>query len=215
MKTRKRNQKGGRNKTFKKKDFESADGMLTTVWGPSVWHFLHTMSFNYPVKPTREQKRQYKDFMMSLGKILPCRHCRENYPKNLKSLPITSKVLKNRHNFSKWMYDLHELINKMLKKKSNLTYKQVRNRYENFRARCTQDSEKKEKRVVLRYKTKTRKKIRKKDVKKLKKEKGCTEPLFGKKSKCVIKIVPKDKKVKSFQMDKKCIKRRRKTRKKK
>ena len=44
MKTRKR-QKGGRNKTFKKKDFESGDGMLTTVWGPSIWHFLHTMSF--------------------------------------------------------------------------------------------------------------------------------------------------------------------------
>ena len=38
--------------------------------------------------------------------------------------------------------------------------------------------------------------------------KGCTEPLYGKKSKCVIKIVPQDKRVASFQMDKKCIKRR-------
>ena len=213
MKTRKRKQKGGRNKTFKKKDFESGDGMLTTVWGPSIWHFLHTMSFNYPVKPTREHKKQYKDFMTSLGKVLPCRHCRENYPKNLKSIPLTHKALKNRHNFSKWMYNLHEQINKMLKKKSNLTYKQVRNRYENFRARCTQDSDKKIKKVVLRYKTKTKKKLRKSTIKKLKKEKGCTEPLFGKKSKCIIKIVPKDKKVDTFQMDKKCIKRR-KTRKK-
>tara|TARA_B110000008_G_C16965740_1_gene561940 strand:+ start:879 stop:1514 length:636 start_codon:yes stop_codon:yes gene_type:complete len=210
MKTRKRRQKGGRNKTFKKKDFESGDGMLTTVWGPSIWHFLHTMSFNYPVKPTREQKKQYKDFIMSLGKILPCKHCRNNYPKNLKSRPITNNVLKNRHNFSKWMYDFHEQVNKMLKKKSGLSFNKVRNRYENFRSRCTDDSEKKEKRVVLRYKTKTRKKIRET----LKKEKGCTEPLFGKKSKCIIKIVPKDKKVKTFQMDKKCIKRRRKTRKK-
>ena len=211
MKTRKRRQIGGRNKTFKKKDFESGDGMLTTVWGPSIWHFLHTMSFNYPVKPTREQKKQYKDFIMSLGKILPCKHCRNNYPKNLKSVPITNNVLKNRHNFSKWMYDFHEQVNKMLKKKSGLSFDKVRNRYENFRARCTDDNEKKEKRVVLRYKIKTRKKVRKK---KLKKEKGCTEPLFGKKSKCIIKIVPKDKKVKTFQMDKKCIKRRRKTRKK-
>jgi len=211
MKTRKRKQKGGRNKTFKKKDFESADGMLTTVWGPSLWHFLHTMSFNYPVKPTRKHKKQYKDFIMSLGKILPCRHCRENYPNNLKSIPLTENVLKNRHNFSKWMYNFHEEVNKMLKKKSGLTFKQVRNRYENFRARCTQDSDRKIKKVVLRYKTKTHKKTRKKSVKK---EKGCTEPLFGKKSKCIIKIVPKDKKVKSFQMDKKCIKRRIKTRKK-
>ena len=211
MKTRKRRQKGGRNKTFKKKDFESGDGMLTTVWGPSIWHFLHTMSFNYPVKPTREQKKHYKDFIMSLGKILPCKHCRNNFPKNLKSVPITNNVVKNRHNFSKWMYDFHEQVNKMLKKKSGLTFKQVRNRYENFRARCTQDSDKKVKKVVLRYKTKSLKKTRKK---RLKKEKGCTEPLFGKKSKCIIKIVPKDKKVKTFQMDKKCIKRRKKTRKK-
>jgi len=210
MKTRKRRQKGGRNKTFKKKDFESGDGMLTTVWGPSIWHFLHTMSFNYPVKPTREQKKHYKNFIMSLGKILPCRHCRDNFPKNLKSVPITNNVLKNRHNFSKWMYDFHEQVNKMLKKKSGLSFNKVRNRYENFRSRCTDDIEKKEKRVVLRYKTKTRKKIRETH----KKEKGCTEPLFGKKSKCIIKIVPKDKKVKTFQMDKKCIKRRRKTRKK-
>jgi len=207
MKTRKRRQKGGRNKTFKKKDFESGDGMLTTVWGPSIWHFLHTMSFNYPVKPTREQKKQYKEFIMNLGKILPCKHCRNNFPKNLKVVPITNNVLKNRHNFSKWMYNMHEQVNKMLKKKSGLSFKQVRNRYENFRARCTQDSD--IKRVVLRYKTKSHKKTRKK-----KKEKGCTEPLFGKKSKCIIKIVPKDKKVKTFQMDKKCIKRRRKTRKK-
>ena len=210
MKTRKRKQKGGRNKTFKKKDFESADGMLTTVWGPSIWHFLHTMSFNYPVKPTIKHKKDYKKFIMSLGKILPCRHCRENFPKNLKSIPLTESALKNRHNFSKWMYNFHEQVNKMLKKKSGLTFKQVRNRYENFRARCSED-DKKIKKVVLRYKTKSRNKTRKKTVKK---EKGCTEPLFGKKSKCIIKIVPKDKKVKTFQMDKKCIKRRRKTRKK-
>ena len=30
-----------------KKDYLSGDGMLTSVWGPSLWHYLHTMSFNY------------------------------------------------------------------------------------------------------------------------------------------------------------------------
>ncbi len=44
-------------RAFTKKDFHSGDGMLTTVWGPSMWHFLHTMSFNYPVAPTEEQKK--------------------------------------------------------------------------------------------------------------------------------------------------------------
>ena len=41
---------------FNPKDYESNDGMLTTVWGPPMWHYLHTMSFNYPVKPTTRIK---------------------------------------------------------------------------------------------------------------------------------------------------------------
>jgi hypothetical protein len=40
------------------------------------------------------------------------------------------------------------------------------------------------------------------------KEKGCTEPLYGKKSKCIIKIVPQEEKCKTMQIDKKCIKTR-------
>jgi hypothetical protein len=38
-----------------------------------------------------------------------------------------------------------------------------------------------------------------------KEEKGCTEPLYGKKSKCVINIVPHEDKTATFKMDKKCI----------
>ena len=53
-------------RSFTRKDYNSGEGMLTSVWGPSMWHYLHTMSFNYPVKPTREQKKHYKDFIYSL-----------------------------------------------------------------------------------------------------------------------------------------------------
>ena len=51
-----------KNNTFCKKDYESSDGMLTSVWGPSMWHTLHAISFNYPVKPTSKQKRDYFRF---------------------------------------------------------------------------------------------------------------------------------------------------------
>ena len=48
-KTRK-NRKGKKKKrTYTKKHFSSGDGMLTSVWGPPLWHYLHVMSFNYPV----------------------------------------------------------------------------------------------------------------------------------------------------------------------
>ena len=41
-----------------------------------------------------------------------------------------------------------------------------------------------------------------------KKEKGCTEPLYGKKAKCIIKIVPHEKKCKTLEIDNKCLKRK-------
>ena len=185
-KTKKKIQKHKR--TYTKKDFKSGDGMLTSVWGPSLWHYLHTMSFNYPINPTNEDKKHYKEFIMSLKHVLPCKYCRMNLKNNLKDVPLNAKALKNRDGFSRWMYNLHEHINKMLKKKNTLTYCDVRERYEHFRARCTEDKPK--------------------IVQLVKKENGCIEPLYGKKSKCVIKIVPKDERKPSFQMDKKCIKKR-------
>jgi hypothetical protein len=92
------------------------------------------------------------------------------------------KDMENRETFSRYIYNLHELINKMLCKKSHLSYDDVRERYEHFRARCS--------------------------VKKIKvKEKGCTESLYkGEKSKCIIKIVPQSKKCNTFQMNKSCKK---------
>ena len=197
--TRKNKRKSNKNtrKVYNKEDFASGDGMLTSVWGPSLWHYLHTMSFNYPVNPTGKQKKAYKSFVYNMRYVLPCGYCRKNLKKNLKELPLKEKDLKNRHRFSLWVYKLHEHINKMLGKKSGLTYEQVRERYEHFRARCTLSLDSKAKIVKIKKKRKTRKK-----------EKGCVEPLYGKKSKCVIKIVPKDKKVDTFQMDKKCIKKR-------
>ena len=46
-------------KVFNQDDYNSGDGMLTSVWGPSMWHTLHAISFNYPVKPTKEDKVTY------------------------------------------------------------------------------------------------------------------------------------------------------------
>lgn len=201
--TRKRKRKRRKKKTQKvydKDDFRSGDGMLTSVWGPSLWHYLHIMSFNYPVKPTKQDKKNYKNFVVSLKHVLPCKYCRMNLRKNLKDHPLKQKDLKDRHHFSLWMFNFHEHINKMLHKKSGLKFDQVRERYEHFRSRCTIDlaSAKKVVKLVKKKKNKTKKK----------KEKGCVEPLYGKKSKCVIKIVPKDKKVPTFQMDEKCKKKR-------
>jgi len=191
-----------KNKTqrvFKKKDYYSGDGMLTAVWGPSMWHFLHIMSFNYPVKPTLEDKKNYKEFVLSLRHVLPCKYCRQNLTNNLKSSPLTMAEMKDRDSFSRYIYKLHETVNKMLGKKSGLSYCDVRERYEHFRSRCTDEKPK-----VFDIIKNIKKTLKNKN----KKEKGCTEPLYGKKSKCIIKIVPQEEKCKTLQIDKKCIKTR-------
>ena len=73
-----------RDKTYSKREFNSGDGMLTTVWGPSLWHSLHTISFNYPVEPTKEEKKTYRCFILNLTHVLPCKYCRMNLKNNLK-----------------------------------------------------------------------------------------------------------------------------------
>ena len=183
--------------TFKKKHYMSGDGMLTTIWGPNLWHYLHTISFNYPVNPSNDDKKYYKQFIMNLQYTLPCKYCRINFKNNLKYLPLTNDDMKNHENFSKYVYKLHELINKMLKKNSGLTYCDVRERYENFRSRCTLNDQKNK---IFNFKKK---------IKENTKEKGCTEPLYGKKARCILNIVPHDNRKKTIKIDNKCIKTRR------
>ena len=179
---------------FSDKDFVSGDGFLTTVWGPPMWHYLHTMSFNYPVNPTASDKRNYRSFILGLQHVLPCKYCRTNLKTNFKNHPLRACHLANRESFSKYIYELHEMVNELLGKKSGLSYCDVRERYEHFRARCTDDPNPRM--------AKTRKN------KQGKKEKGCTEPLYGKYSKCVLKIVPQDAEAETLSIDNKCIKRR-------
>lgn len=164
---------------FSTNDYNSDDGILTSIWGPPLWHFLHTISFNYPIKPSKEQKESYLVFFTSLKDILPCKSCRDNYAINLIEYPINSYVLKNRDHFSKWLFELHQKVNTDLGKKLELTYEEVRERYEHFRSRCIIDP-------------------------KDKKPNSCVNKFFGIKSKCILNIVPKETKLKTFIIDSKC-----------
>ena len=166
-------------KTFSSQDYNSPDGMLTSIWGPPMWHALHTISFNYPIKPTNDDKITYFNYFKSLQGVLPCKYCRDNLKDNYKKLKLNKSVFKNRDSLSRFVYDLHEMVNKRLGKKSNLTYSQVRDRYENFRARCV-------------------------DNKPSKLEKGCTNSLYGIKGKCVMDIVPKSSQRKTLNIHSSC-----------
>ena len=184
-------------KIYDKTDYSSNDGMLTTIWGPGIWHYLHTMSFNYPVNPTAADKRHYRDFVLELKYVLPCGKCRKNLMKTLKKHPLNVSDMESRETFSKYIYHLHEYVNKMLNKKSGLSYDDVRERYEHFRARCVKPLK------ILKKcsRTKTRKGNKKP-------EKGCVVPLYGNKAKCVLQIIPQEVKCDTLQIDERCVKRK-------
>lgn len=175
---------------YTRRHYESNNGMMTNVWGPSTWHLLHTLSFNYPLHPSAQEKRHYRSFILQLQDVLPCGKCRDNFKKNLATYPLRVSHMKSRNSFSRYIYHLHELVNTMLHKKSHLSYEDVRDRYEHFRARCStlaplssSSSSKSEPLSPSQYKE---------DHHGDKKaENGCVEPMNGlMKTKCILRIVP-------------------------
>jgi len=94
---------------FSNEDYNSNDGMITYIWGPALWHVLHTISFNYPVNPTDKNILDYYKFLKNLKNILPCKYCRDNLKKNFKILPLTKEVKENK-----------KFNNKSIKKKINV-----------------------------------------------------------------------------------------------
>ena len=129
------------------------NGLITKIWGPNLWQSLHSIAFGYPLTPTEEQKQQYKQFFMSLGNVLPCIYCRISYNEfttgktkegnpipnpNLKVI-ITDDIFENRESLTRWMYELHERVNKKLDVDYKVKYEDVVMRFESFRAVCSPD----------------------------------------------------------------------------
>lgn len=200
VKTKKNKKKNNITKKIHKKnvfndeDYNDDSGMLTSIWGPLMWVYLHTMSFNYPNFPSKENKKNYKSFIYNLRNVLPCKYCRINLKNNLKETPLKNKHLENRETFSRYIYNLHNNVNVMLGKPIYKTYEEVRENYENFRARCTDDDIKNK---VFKNKNYTHKK-------------GCNTPLVGIKSRCILRIVPKHNNSETLKISNECYKKRKK-----
>ena len=177
--------RGSHKSMFTDDDYMSNDGMQTAIFGPLFWGAIHMVSFNYPVKPTDEQKQAYHDWLMATGNVLPCRYCRENFKENVRCAS-TSNDYDSRDTFSRFCYRLRQKVNEMLKKDNHVTYEEVRDMYEGFRSRC----------LTSEQKTKLQQEN---------KELGCIVPKYdGTKGKCVITVVPRDTKTETFRVDDKC-----------
>lgn len=144
------------NKHFEKKWLEqcrkslyySNDGMQPSVFGPVIWHFLHLMSFNYPVKPTLQDQEHYIDFVFSLSNVLPCRSCREHMKENLNNFGFVKntdkirKIMATRTSFARFIFDFHNKVNSQLRKSTYPDFNKVRKQYEMYRSRKRNEAEK-------------------------------------------------------------------------
>jgi len=114
------------------------NGLLPKIWGPHMWVALHSITFNYPVTPTSEDKETYKVFFQSLGHVLPCSYCASSYKDFISHglTQLTDDVLETRDSLTKWLYYVHEAVNKKLGIDYGITYDNVVERYESYRAAC-------------------------------------------------------------------------------
>ncbi len=81
-------------------DIKSID---PTYWGKSGWIFLNSIALTY--KP--EYKDKYKNFILQLQYILPCRTCGDNLVKNLNTL---DDALESKEKLLKWLINLRNDI---------------------------------------------------------------------------------------------------------
>lgn len=159
----------------KLKNSNADNGMMTKVWGPPGWLFLHCLTFGYPYQIDEmnhehfEKKNQYKQFFYYLGKVLPCKYCRESYDKYFKELPIDN-FLNNRHDLCLWLYKIHNKVNDKLGVPNCdiPTFEEIKSKYESYRAKCKKTTEKE--RLE-------------------KKAKGCVTPADGIKKKSYLKVI--------------------------
>ena len=121
-------------------------GMTTKIWGPPTWFSLHMITFGFPADPLKYDRennlvpgttqQRYKEFFERVGFVLPCISCRDSYYKHLEQLPID---VSNRQGLIKWLFQIHNIVNKSLGNKPHKNLDCVKTFYEQYRAKSADD----------------------------------------------------------------------------
>jgi len=124
------------------------NGLITKIWGPAMWMSLHSISFGYPVLPSKEDKENYKKYFESIGNVLPCIHCKKSYNMFIKEgdTKLTDDVFESRESLTNWVYKIHQAVNNKLNVDYCVSFSELQNKYETFRVG---DDEKKKKAYTI------------------------------------------------------------------
>jgi len=103
--------------------------MSPTIWGPHAWFILHSISMALPDNVPVDKQKDLIQFMRSFGNLIPCNICKINYKNNLKIMSPLEKNVQTRELFSKWLIDLHNIVNIETGKKI-MSYEAVVKKYD-------------------------------------------------------------------------------------
>jgi len=85
------------------------------IWGPHYWFFLHTIAMSYPVHPNAVTKKKYYEFVQNIPLFIPVESMAGEFSKLLDKYPV-QPYLDNKESFIRWMWFIHNKINKKLEK---------------------------------------------------------------------------------------------------
>jgi FAD-linked sulfhydryl oxidase len=81
--------------------------------GRATWLFLHTLAAQYPVRPTRRQRKDAAALMDILTRMYPCGECARHFSAVVAANPPKTG---SKAEFSRWMCDVHNVVNRSLGK---------------------------------------------------------------------------------------------------
>ena len=81
--------------------------------GNMSWSVLHTISVNYPDKPTMEEQNTMKSFLMNFAKVYPCRQCGDSFEESIRKCP---PQVQSQTQLIKWLCFQHNIVNRKLNK---------------------------------------------------------------------------------------------------
>ena len=112
----------------------SSNGIKTSFWGPHAWAFLFsTIAGSYPIRVDKNNRdhiktmRGFQNMLKSLENTLPCVYCRQSYGKFIREVPL-SKYEHSRQEMLKWLYIIHDKVNKKLIKQERDLYETEKKR---------------------------------------------------------------------------------------
>ena len=83
------------------------------VWLPHFEFTLQTIAVQYPKKPNEVTKKKYYEFISNIPVFFPIKPLGKSFSNMLNKYPVTP-YLDSRESFIKWVYFIHNRVNKNL-----------------------------------------------------------------------------------------------------